>query len=79
MTTVCNWPEFQLVQNIKVFLRFANIYQQLIQGFSCIAATPISMLRTISKGLEGNLVIAGIRKVENSDDIGVEINRSKSV
>ena len=43
---VRNWPEPKLVQDIQVFIGFANFYQQFIQGFSRIAAPFILMLKT---------------------------------
>ena len=42
---VKQWSESQSVQDIQVFLRFANFYQQFIQGFSRIAAPLTSMLK----------------------------------
>ena len=40
---------------MQVFLRFANFYWQFIQGFSCIAAPFISILKTIgSNGSAAN-------------------------
>ena len=43
---VRKWPEPKSVQDIFVFLGFANFYQQIIQGFSRIAAPLTSMLKT---------------------------------
>ena len=40
------WPEPKSVRDIQVFLGFANFYQRLIQGFSCIAVSLTSMLKT---------------------------------
>ena len=34
---VKEWPKPKLVQDIQVFLSFANFYQQFIHGFSKIA------------------------------------------
>ena len=49
---VKNWPEPKLVQDIQVFIGFANFYQRFIQGFSKIAAPLTSMLKTTkSSGL----------------------------
>ena len=42
------WPEPQLVRDIQVFLGFTNFYRQFIQGFSRIAASLTSMLKTSS-------------------------------
>ena len=43
---VKQWPEPQSVQDIQVFLGFANFYRRFIQGFSRIAAPLTSMLKT---------------------------------
>ena len=43
---VKKWPELKSVQDIQVFLGFANFYRQLIQGFSRIAAPLTSILKT---------------------------------
>ena len=40
------WPEPKLVQDIQVFIRFANVYWRFIQGFSKFAAPFTSMLKT---------------------------------
>ena len=42
---VKQWFEPKSVRDIKVFLGFANFYQQFIQGFSCIAIPLTSMLK----------------------------------
>ena len=44
---VKKWPEPKSVQDILVFLGFANFYQQFIQDFSKIATPLTSMLKTI--------------------------------
>ena len=41
------WPELRSVQNIQVFLRFANFYQQFILGFSWIAVLLTSILKIL--------------------------------
>ena len=43
---VRKWPEPKSIWDIQVFLDFANFYQQFIQGFSKIAASFTSMLKT---------------------------------
>ena len=43
---VKNWPEPKSVQDIQVFIYFANFYRRFIQGFSKIAALLTSMLKT---------------------------------
>ncbi len=45
---VRDWPEPQSVCDIQVFLGFANFYRQFIQGFSRLAASLTSMLKTTS-------------------------------
>ena len=40
------WPEPKSVQDIQVFLGFANFYRRFIQGFSRMAAPLTSMLKT---------------------------------
>ena len=41
-----NWPEPKSVQDIQVFISFANFYRGFIQGFNKIAALLTSMLKT---------------------------------
>ena len=41
-----NWPKLKSVCNIKIFLGFANFYQQVIQRFSKIAAPIILIQKT---------------------------------
>ena len=43
---VKQWPEPQLVRDIQVFLKFDNFYWWFFHGFSRIAASLISMLKT---------------------------------
>ena len=52
---VKQWPEPQLVRDIQLFLGFANFYKRFIQGFSRIAATFTSILKTAEpkKGRDG--------------------------
>ena len=44
--TVKQWPEPQSVQDIQVFLRFANFYRRFIQRFIWIATPLTLMLKT---------------------------------
>ena len=61
-----DWPELKSVQDIQVFLGFANFYRQFIQGFSRIAALFTSILKTTSKpALSRN---NGSRSVSNKID-----------
>ena len=43
---VRNWPEPKSVRDIQVFIGFANFYRRFIRGFSRIAASLTSMLKT---------------------------------
>ena len=43
---VKSWPESKSVQDIQVFIGFANFYWRFIQGFSKIASSLISILKT---------------------------------
>ncbi len=45
---VYDWLKRQSIYDIKVFLGFANLYWQFIQGFSKLAASLTSMLKTFS-------------------------------
>ena len=58
---VRKWPEPKSVRDIQVFLGFANFYWQFIQGFSKIAASLTSMLKTT-----GSLDMPG-PKIGNGD------------
>ena len=46
---VRKWPKPKSVQNIQVFLGFANFYWRFIQGFSRISALLTSMLKTTNE------------------------------
>ena len=46
---VRKWPEPKSVQDIQVFLGFANFYRRFIKGFSRIAALLTSILKTTNK------------------------------
>ena len=43
-----DWFKSQLVRNIQVFLGFANLYQQFIQGFNRLATPLTSILKIAS-------------------------------
>ena len=43
---VRKWPEPKSIQDIQVFLSFANFYLRFIQGFNKITAPLISILKT---------------------------------
>ena len=59
---VKQWPEPQSVQDIQVFLRFANFYWRFIQGFIWIA-TPLTSILKISGSIESKTrpVEGGVR------------------
>ena len=42
-----NWPKFKLIQDIKIFLEFTNLYWQFIQSFSRIASLFMLILKII--------------------------------
>ena len=70
---VRKWLEPKSLQNIQVFLDFANFYCQLIKGFSKIAAPLTSMLKTtmslhmlVANEVQGTKVLA----VNEASDIG---------
>ena len=77
---VKQWPEPKSVWDIQVFLRFANFYWQFIQGFSRIAASLPSILKT-SRSTK-SLTRPGKSKVRDGGDSrtrhdGSEIDRSE--
>ena len=45
INTVKAWPKPKSVQDIQVFIGFANFYRRFIQGFSKIATLLTSMLK----------------------------------
>ena len=57
---VKKWPKRKSVQDILFFLRFANFYQQFIQGFNKIAIPLTSMLKitVLSQVLVANEILA---------------------
>ena len=69
---VKEWPELKSIQDIQVFLGFANFYRQFIQGFSKIAAPLTSMLKTTmsSQVLVADEVLAAdeVDGVEGGDE-----------
>ena len=60
------WPEPKSVQDIQVFIRFANFYWRFIQGFSKIAAPLTSILKTSSEPADASLTTS----VDNSKLLG---------
>ena len=61
---VKEWPEPKSVQDIHVFLGFANFYWRFIQDFNRIAALLISMLKTTNKPPPAGTTASGQSLVE---------------
>ena len=75
---VKKWPEPKSVQDIQVFLSFANFYQQFIQGFSRIAAPLTSILKTAVP--PERLTLEEIGNGEGGDgidDVSMKLGKSK--
>ena len=71
---VKEWPKPKSVQDIPVFLSFANFYWQFIQDFSRIAALLTSMLKTTAP--PENLTLEEVGDEAGGDSVdggGVEI------
>ena len=64
--TVKAWPKPKSVRDIQVFIGFANFYRRFIQGFSKIAASLISTLKTSPQSAGALLATA----VDNSEVVG---------
>ena len=85
---VKEWLELKTVQNIQVFLGFANFYCQFIKNFRKIAAPLMSMLETtmLSQVFATNKVLdTGVLAADETGDVRggdglkhVEPERSKS-
>ncbi len=66
---VRDWPEPQSVRDIQVFLGFAKFYRRFIQGFSRLATTLTSMLKTTSAAGPANPEQGGQRvQMEDQDE-----------
>ena len=72
-----NLPEPKSVQDIQVFIDFANFYQRFIQGFSRIAARLTSILKTTGS-LNSVLRELGADKVIGGDSKANDRNLRKS-
>ena len=73
---VKDWLEPKLVCNIQVFLGFANIYRQFIQGFSRIAASLTLILKTIAplkRSTSNRLEVSDNKGSDSFGDNGVEL------
>ena len=78
---VKKWPKPKSVQDIQVFLGFANFYYRFIKGFNKIAASLTSMLKTIMslQALTANKVLgARVLAANEIYDVG-DSDRSKHV
>ena len=67
-----DWPEPKSMQNIQVFIGFANFYWRFIWSFNKIVALLTSMLKTTGSsgsaprlGVDDNEVIAGSDKADD--------------
>ena len=70
---VRKWPKPKSVQDIQIFLGFANFYCQFIKGFNKIAAPLMSILKTtiLSQMLSANEVLdARVLAADKVDDVG---------
>ena len=71
--TIKKWPEPESVQNIQVFIDFANFYRHFIKGFSKIAVSLTAMLKTIGSSValasrvDDNKVVGGGGTIDQSD------------
>ena len=77
---VKQWPEPQLIQDIQVFLGFANFYQQFIQGFCQIAALLSLILKTLGSTesiIQYEKGIIGIGVDSRAGYNGSRLDRSK--
>ena len=71
---VRNWPELKSVRDIQVFIGFTNFYRRFIRGFSRIAASLTSMLKTTGLsglaprlGADDNEVVGGGSKADDKN------------
>ena len=71
-----DWPEPKSIQNIEVFLCFANFYQQFIQGFNKIVALLTLILKIIK--LSNKLASSknnNSKSASEKNDSNNEVNR----
>ena len=55
VTIIDDWPEPRSVQEILIFIGFANFYQQFIKDYSCITL-PLSELTHQEKKKKGETI-----------------------
>ena len=80
---VRNWPEPKSVRDIQILIGFTNFYWRFIQGFSRIAASLTSRLKTT--GSSGSLALEVFRADDNevvrvggrADETVVHLSKSK--
>ena len=75
---VRNWLEPKSVQDIQVFIGFANLYQQFIQDFSRIVASLTSMLKATGSSESAPRLEANDDEVVGGGDKADDRNLSKS-
>ena len=74
---VRNWPEPKSVQDIQVFIGFANFYRRFIQGFSRVTALLTSILKTTeSSGLVPSVLEAEDKFIGGGDGRADETARN---
>ena len=73
-----NWPKQTSVQDLQVFIGFANFYWRFIQGFSRIAAPLTSMLKTTRSSDSAPKLGADVDAVVGGGSKADDRNLSKS-
>ena len=66
INAVKKWPESESVEDIQVFIGFANFYWHFIKGFSRIVAILTAMLKTT----ESSIVSAS--RIDDNEVVGDE-------
>lgn len=76
---VKNWPEPKSVQDIQVFLGFANFYRRFIYGFSKITTSLTLMLKIMrsSKVLAPIFIEVNNNTVPREDSLKPYLSKSK--
>ena len=64
INTVKKWPEPKLVQDIKIFIGFANFYWHFIKDFSRITALLTAMLKTTGSS------VTSLSRVDDNEVVG---------
>ena len=86
INTVKKWPEPQSVQDIQIFIGFANFYWRFIKSFSRIAALLTAMLKTTGSSVtstsridDGEVVSSGGTSQTDASKKSAKSKRMKSV